>query len=348
MEGRTEVSDAEPVHSRALGVRAAVRADRKIEARGYLLDLRTRGFLPVGGSMQGMGIIHHMELTWVIDAATGVVEAITPGQPTVAFEASAETEGESCRDPVGRLAAVVGTTLGKPLTSAMREQAGGALGCSHLVTLAYFMDGALRAGLARDRARHPERFASVRGGETLFRRDLVFDAGARADERVVVVLRQNDLDWSDAALGALAPERFARHQELDATLEVDLWPGSLLAITGRERERTAERFVGVEWADRSAALSALRGLGLARGAATEIAERLGDATEMIPWRDALLMLAPALVQCRAAHPDAWHDKVRATPRHPGLTAIPDSCYMWRRGGALERIRERLGAGKGGR
>ena len=67
-----------------------------------------------------------------------------------------------------------------------------------------------------------------------------------------------------------------------------------------------------------------------------------------PWRDALLMLAPALVQCRAAHPDAWHEKVRSTPRHPGLTALPDSCYMWRRGGALERIRERLGAGKGGR
>jgi hypothetical protein len=60
------------------------------------------------------------------------------------------------------------------------------------------------------------------------------------------------------------------------------------------------------------------------------------------------MLPAALVQCRAAHPDAWHDKVRATPRHPGLTALPDSCYMWRRGGALERIRESQGAGKGGR
>jgi hypothetical protein len=68
----------------------------------------------------------------------------------------------------------------------------------------------------------------------------------------------------------------------------------------------------------------------------------------VPWRDALVMLPPALVQCRAAHPDAWHEKVRTTPRHPGLTALPDSCYMWRRGGALERIREALGAGKGGR
>jgi hypothetical protein len=342
------MTEADPVHTRALGVRAAARADRRIEAHGYLIDLRTRGFLPVGGSMQGMGIIHHMELTWVVDPVTGTVETVTPAQPTVAFDASGETAGESCRDPVGRLAAVNGTPLGKAHTTAMREQAGGAIGCSHLVTLAFFMDGAVRAGLARDRARHPDRFADVTGGETLFRRDLVFEAGERSDGPVRVVMRQNDLDWNAAPIGTLAPERFARHHELDATLDVDLWPGSLLEATGRERLRTADGFVGVSWTDRSQRLAVLHGLGLARGAAGEIAERLGDTPDAAPWRDALLMLAPALVQCRAAHPDAWHDKVRTTPRHPGLTAIPDSCYMWRRGGALERIRAELGAGKGGR
>jgi hypothetical protein len=215
------------------------------------------------------------------------------------------------------------------------------------VTLAFFMDGALRAGLVRDRTRHPERLD--RGeASTLFQRDLVADARERTDGRITVVLRQNDLDWNEAPPGVLAPERFARHHELDATLDIDLWPGSLLDVAGRERLRTAAEFAGVAWMDRCELLSRLRGLGLARGAAGEIAKRLGDAPEAVAWRDALLMLAPALVQCRAAHPDAWHDKVRTTPRHPGLTAIPDSCYMWRRGGALERIRQELGAGKGGR
>jgi hypothetical protein len=336
------------MHTRALGVQASHRSDGKVEARGYLIDLRTRGFLPVGGSMQGMGIIHHMELAWVIDPARGVVESIVPGQPTVAFEASPETEGESCRDPVGRLAAVTGSPLGKALTTAMREQAGGAVGCSHLVTLAFFMDGALRAGLDRDRTQHPGRLGRSNAAGPLFKRDLVFDARERSDGRLVVVMRQNDLDWNDAPAGTLAPERLARHQELDATLEVDLWPGSLIDVAGRERVRTAAAFVGVGWEDRTPLLAGLRGLGLARGAAGEITQRLGDTAEAAPWRDALLMLAPALVQCRAAHPDAWHDKVRTTPLHPGLTALPDSCYMWRRGGALERIRERLGAGKGGR
>ena len=348
MEDRAEVTTPEPMHTRALGVRAALRADAKVEARGYLIDLRTRGFLPVGGSMQGMGVIHHMELTWVVDPATDVVESIVPRQPTVAFEASPETAGESCRDPVARLAAATGTPLGKGHTGAMRDAAGGALGCSHLVTLAFFMDGALRAGLARVRARDAARFERAGRAGALFQRDLVADARERSDGRVVVALRQNDLDWSDAHPGVLAPERFARHHELDATLEADLWPGSLLDVAGRERLRTDDEFIGVAWTDRGAALSRLAGLGLARGAAGEITERLGNSPEMAPWRDALLMLAPALVQCRAAHPDAWHDKVRSTERHPGLTAIPDSCYMWRRGGALERIRQELGAGKGGR
>jgi len=348
MEGRAEVTSPEPMHTRALGVRAALRADAKVEARGYLIDLRTRGFLPVGGSMQGMGIIHHMELTWVVDPATDTVEAVVPGQPTVAFEASPETGGETCRDPVARLAAAVGTRLGKAHTGAMRDAAGGPLGCSHLVTLAFFMDGALRAGVARTRARHPARFGRDGVAGTLFQRDLVADARERSDGRVSVVLRQNDLDWSDATPGVLAPERFASHHELDAALEVDLWPGSLLEVAGRERLRTAADFAGVAWTDRTPVLSRLAGLGLARGAAGEITERLGDAPERAPWRDAFLMLAPALVQCRAAHADAWQDKVRTTERHPGLTAIPDSCYMWRRSGALERIRQELGAGKGGR
>ena len=90
----------EPIHTRAHALVAALRDDGRVEARGSLIDLRTRGFLPVGGSMQGMGIIHHMELAWVIDPATGVIEEFTPAQPTVAFEASPETAGESCRDPM--------------------------------------------------------------------------------------------------------------------------------------------------------------------------------------------------------------------------------------------------------
>ena len=335
--------DGDPVHVRAQSVMVTRRTDGLLDARGSLLDLRTRGFLPVGGSMQGMGIIHHMELGWIVDPSTGVVRQWAPAQPTVAFEASPETAGESCRDPIDRLASATDIPLGAELPGVLRERIGGPLGCSHLVTTALFMDAAVRAGLARRGT-----LAGAEAMRPLWRRDLVFDAHEQADGRVAVGMRQSDLDWNDRGPEALAPERFERHHELVARLDVDLWPGTLRAIGGAERRRTSTDFAGVAWSDRDALLAPLAGTGLARGAAGEIMRRLGDEPHATPWRDALVMLPPALVQCRAAHPDSWHDKVRATPRHPGLTALPDSCYMWRRGGALERIREALGAGKGGR
>jgi hypothetical protein len=338
--GRLEIP-GEPVHVRAQSVTAALAPDGTLDVRGSLLDLRTRGFLPVGGSMQGMGIIHHMELGWTVDAASGTVLRWRPAQPTVAFAASPETEGESCRDPLDRLADLGATPLGAPLGIALREAIGGPLGCSHLVTLGLFMDAALRTGLARQPA--------PRGApRPLWRRDVVFDGHEETAGRVHVAMRLADLDWNDRPAGALAPERFARLHELAARVATDLWPGTLLAIDGAERTRTTDGFAGVPWTDRAPLLAPLAGIGLARGANAAIAAALGDAPDAAPWRDALVMLPPALVQCRAAHPDAWHEKVRATPRHPGLTALPDSCFMWRRGGALERIRERHGAGKGGR
>jgi hypothetical protein len=335
--------DGEPVHVRAQSVLVVQRPDGLLDAHGSLLNLRTRGFLPVGGSMQGMGIIHHMELGWVVDPSTGVVRQWAPAQPTVAFEATPETAGESCRDPIERLASATDVPLGAGLSDRLRERIGGPLGCSHLVTIALFMDAAVRAGLARCPA--PTDAGTPR---PLWRRDLVFDAHELAAGRVAVAMRQSDLDWNDRGADTLAPERFALHHELVARVDVDLWPGSLLGIGGAERRRSPTDFAGVTWHDRDALLTPLAGTGLARGAAGEITRRLGDEPHAPPWRDALVMLPPALVQCRAAHPDSWHEKVRATSRHPGLTALPDSCYMWRRGGALERIRDTLGGGKGGR
>jgi hypothetical protein len=342
------VPRGEPVHTRALAATLDLQDDGLVAVHGSLIDLRTRGFLPLGGSMQGMGIIHHMELRWVVDPATRVVSVFEPAQPTVAFEATPETAGESCRQPMAAVRALAGVRLGEGFARTLRASIGGALGCSHILTLALFLDGAVRAALDRDRAAFPPRWARPAAPGRIARRDVVFDGHEVESGRVDVVVRLGDLHWNAAPPTALAPERFWRYAEVAATVEVDLWPGELTAIAGGDRVRTADAFAGVAWQDRTVALAPLVGLGLARGAAGEIMRRLGAEPALAPWRDALLQLAPALVQCRAAHGDAWQEKVRATPRHPGLTAIPDSCWMWRRGGALERIREAHGAGKGGR
>jgi len=338
----------ESVHTRALGATLARRDDGLVAVHGYLLDLRTRGFLPLASSMQGMGIIHHMELHWVVDPETLVVRDFEPAQPTVAFEALPETEGEICRQPRAAVRALAGTRLGDGFSRTLRTDIGGARGCSHILTLALFLDGAVRATLDRDRAAFPARWETAPVVGPIARRDLVFEGHEPAAGRVDMALRLGDLHWNVESATSLAPERFWRHGEAAATVEVDLWPGELTAIAGADRVRTADEFAGVAWTDRANELASLVGLGLARGAAGDVMRRIGDDPAMRPWRDAMLQLAPALVQCRAAHGDAWQEKVRATPRHPGLTAIPDSCWMWRRDGALATIRERHGAGKGGR
>jgi hypothetical protein len=44
-----------PLHTRALSVTLAARADGRLDVAGTLLDLRKRGFVPVGGDWASRG-----------------------------------------------------------------------------------------------------------------------------------------------------------------------------------------------------------------------------------------------------------------------------------------------------
>ena len=57
----------------------------------------------------------------------------------------------------------------------------------------------------------------------------------------------------------------------------------------------------------------------------------------VPLREALLMLAPALIQCFAAL-DLWSMRAADTSAVGETGGYPDSCYMWRHDGALQRSR----------
>jgi hypothetical protein len=63
-----------------------------------------------------------------------------------------------------------------------------------------------------------------------------------------------------------------------------------------------------------------------------------DAPHDRPIFDGLLMLAPALIQCVAALSDAWPAMAADGGWVVGMGGRPDSCYMWRAGGALLRAR----------
>src|SRR5262245_50873996 len=100
-----------PIHTRTLSV--TLRADEEplVAFEGYVLDLRKRGFVPVGGDLQGTGIIHHMLLSGMIDRDARQIRSIHAEMPRVAFEATPATGGESCRDLVGRVDSLAGVPL---------------------------------------------------------------------------------------------------------------------------------------------------------------------------------------------------------------------------------------------
>src|SRR5262245_60815165 len=105
-----------PLHTRALSVALVQRADGRLDVAGTVLDLRKRGFVPVGGDLQTAGIVHHMLLDLVVDPATGRIDEAVARQPSVAFEASEATEGESCRDPIAAARGPVGGTVAQGWT----------------------------------------------------------------------------------------------------------------------------------------------------------------------------------------------------------------------------------------
>ena len=50
------------------------------------------------------------------------------------------------------------------------------------------------------------------------------------------------------------------------------------------------------------------------------------------------MLAPTFIQVCGTMSDGWLARAAAADSILGMGGLPDSCYMWRRDGALDRLR----------
>jgi Protein of unknown function (DUF2889) len=317
-----------PLHTRAMSITVGAETDGTWTVVGELVDVRKRGFTPVGTELQGAGIIHQMGLEAGVDPRRGVIERVTARQSVVAFEASAATLGESCRDVVAHLAELRGMRLDD--AALLRTVMGGAAGCSHLLAVAQLLCATLTCvaldPVASSDAVHRQ----------LLRRDLIVDGSEQDDGRLAIAIQLSDLFTAPAAGGDRAMARFRGHEELRLSLILDGWPATIVAARGAERSRTGGDFAAAGWRDLDVELGALRGLSLGKGAAQALVAAVGANPRV---RDALLQLGGALIQCRASFPDKWLN-VAAAPGHQGLIGMADSCYMWRRGGALERAREK--------
>jgi hypothetical protein len=326
-----------PLHSRGLSVTLVQREDRKLDVFGELVDLRKRGFVPVCGNLHAAGLLHHMQLRGVVDPENLTLESLEGAQPVVAFEPSEVDGGESCRDPIHRLRGLSGATLDASFARNLASEFGGPLGCSHLLVLAQLLGTTTQRAIELER----ERFGSGRpfaAGERVFRRDLIVDGTELTKLEMQLALQLSDLHLAPVS-GIVRPmERFAGQLEVRALATVDLRKVELSAIGASERERTIEDLKTAEWRDRSADVESLVGLRLASGVGAELIRNLGERPGDRPLLDALLQLTPGMHQCMAVMNEGWNLSTKVISTVTGMNGIPDTCYMWRTGGALDRLR----------
>jgi hypothetical protein len=304
-----------------------------LDVAAYLLDLRKRGVVPVAGDLQPAGVIHHMQLSAVVDPCSRALSRIQAAQPAVAFEPSATTEGESCRDPIGRIVALDGVRLGTGYPRRMSEEIGGPRGCSHILTLAQLLGSTIDTALDGTRV---DAGAAFRVGERLFRRDVVIDGHETESASLELAIQLTDLYCAPAAERARPMDRFAGQLEIRALSTIDVAQFRLTAIRAAQRVRTLADVEQAEWQDRAETVADLVGLSLFSGVSRELVRRFTDRPADRPLLDALLMLSPALIQCAGALSERWPAEAKRSRSRMGTSGLTDSCYMWRRDGALGR------------
>jgi hypothetical protein len=324
-----------PVHTRTLVVSLDQLARGRALASGAIVDVRKRGLVPMASDLQTAGVIHDMRVRAEIDLAPARIAAISVDQASVAFEPSLATGGECCRDPGPRIAALVGTPLDGESTRRLGAALGGPLGCSHVLTLTQLLLSTAQTALGLEPARHGS--AARPDGQRIFHRSLTID-GVLGRDALQLALQQADVHFVPLAPSADTDPlaRLAGRLEIRAQAEIDPDAMVLRSLRAAERETGRDEFYGA-WRDRSAAVADLSGRSALGGMAAGLFDRLGARAADRPLLDALLNLAPTLIQCVPAVMERWQSRPGA-PR-PGMMGgggMTDSCYMWRTGGALQR------------
>jgi hypothetical protein len=304
----------------------------------------------MAGDLQTAGVIHHMHVEATVARRGLALEAIRADQPRVAFEPAQGTGGECCRDPVRRIEALAGSPLDAEFAKRLGGAIGGPRGCSHVQTLAQLAGSSARTALEVDAELHGERVARA-PGQRIFQRSLSLDGLEDGEHGLSLSLQLADVHFGEAAYADDPVARLARQREIRAHADVDLGRMAIRGIAAAERISDAGSFQSAPWEPRDVAF--LEGHHALGGMARTLFAKLADAPADRPLLDALLNLAPTVIQCIPALTDHWRRWREAAAGGgtgdgaPSMMAgggMVDSCYMWRRDGYLHR---RLATGGGG-
>jgi hypothetical protein len=341
------VAGGHPLHTRTLVVEARRGEEGRLCLDGVILDLRKCGFVPTGGDLQTAGFIHHMQLRLELDPATARIERLETAQPTVAFEPGPASAGDCCRDPAPRLQALVGERVDAGFARRLAAVFGGPLGCSHLLTLGQLVG----ASLPRFDGPHA-RLAERAPGERVAKRSLFLDGFEPPEGGLEVAIQLAEFHTTPAAGVTFPLERLAFQHELRLLARIDREVSRIESLDASERERS-DATAEAAWKPLGDALGGLAGAPALRGLAQRVLAQLGDDAARAPLRDALLNLAPGVIQCLAALSQRMLGRfARGAPRGPlprelSVGGYPDSWYMWRSDGPLARARLRAAAGGAG-
>lgn len=326
-----------PIHTRTLEVEVCEARDGDWEARGGLVDLRKSGFVPVAGDLQVSGLLHHMRLRASFDSETGTLKQIAAEQPAVAFEPSSLSRGESCRDPIGRIQALEGTNVTGTWGERLNDAIAGPRGCTHILTLARLLGATLAYLLARERAQQAARH---RPGERIFHRSMSFDGQQRGDGQLELVFQLSDLHFAPADEIARPMARFAEQVEIRGVARIELPDLTLRALRVAQRRRGPDDLESATWVSLQEEVSTFVGEPVARGMRRRVLERFAGVAEGTPLVAALLDLAPSVFQCMASLAEQSAARAACDPSVFFSGGQTDSCYMWRKEGALDLARER--------
>ena len=331
-----------PLHTRSLTVTVSRTSESTWHARGDVIDLRKNGFVPSNYDLQPSGVIHMMSIDFDFDPKTLIIESIEIAQPFVAIESSEATKGECCRDPAPKLLALNGECLDTVFTKKLGGVFGGALGCSHLLTLFQLMASAVPRAvvleydrIAREGTEHPL-------GARFYRRAVFVDGNQRSGEQTDVAVQLADTHTRPLEGGARVTERLSLSHEVKTFATIDRKRFLVDRLEIRERERTYSTVGTATWTDHTEWAEPLLGVRLIPGMAGRIFKLIGDRGDLQAVRDNLLQMAPGFLQITAAQMDEYFERREQTqpgetPEKPAVSDLggnSDSCYMWRRDGAI--------------
>jgi hypothetical protein len=343
---------------------ATVREDGLWHVRGDVVDLRKCSFVPMVDDIQPAGIIHHMTIELGLDPKTRRIETLDVDQPQVAVEPSEASRGECCRDAGPRLTELAGETLDDGFPKRLGLHYGGALGCSHLLTLFQMMGNALPVALAREAAARAADGAKRRPGERPFRRAAFVDGFDREGGDIGLSAQMGDFDTRPASAAEGPLSRLARQHDVRVELTVAQGTRALGQLAAAERTRDSATLKSAPWRDRTSELADFEGAPIAPGLARRVFAALGGRDDRSEMRDLLLQLAPGYIQVLAAVSERFYgaakpagepnelrasEAVKSVATGGGtemLGGMVDSCWMWRANGPLHVTRASAEAARG--